>query len=208
MKKLFVFISLLSLLSLFIWLSLLKTQNLTSNIGSNQAKSIYLQAFTNVPTKDILRLKNQLQFALKLDSSHIKIVAPISLPAWALNQTKTRYRADSLLKLLNKLCPSDGVILGICYSDISSTKGIHKDWGIMGLGYCPGKACIISNYRLKGANKLEKLGKLALHEYGHTQGLKHCSTITCLMRDAEGKDHLNEMTGFCESCLKIITKTY
>ncbi len=76
----------------------------------------------------------------------------------------------------------------------------------MGLGFCPGKSCIASSFRLKGNNKLEKLYKVAIHELGHTQGLPHCSVKTCLMRDAEGKDCLNEETGFCKSCKAVLVK--
>jgi archaemetzincin len=79
----------------------------------------------------------------------------------------------------------------------------------MGLGYCPGKACIASTFRVKGKDKLEKLFKLSIHELGHTQGLartktKHCPEKTCLMRDAEGKDHLDELKMFCSKCKPIL----
>ena len=75
----------------------------------------------------------------------------------------------------------------------------------MGLGFCPGKSCIVSTFRLRGKNREEKLFKLALHELGHTQGLKHCPTKNCFMRDAKGKDHWNELNGFCKRC-KITLK--
>jgi archaemetzincin len=40
-------------------------------------------------------------------------------------------------------------VLGITDKDISSTKGVHADWGVMGLGFCPGSACVISSFRVK-----------------------------------------------------------
>jgi archaemetzincin len=76
----------------------------------------------------------------------------------------------------------------------------------MGLGYCPGKSCVASTFRLHGNNRFEKLVKVALHELGHTEGLNHCPEKTCLLRDAEGKDHLNEEKGFCASCKKYLIK--
>ena len=93
--------------------------------------------------------------------------------------------------------------------DISTKKGKDPDYGIMGLGFCPGKSCIASTFRLNGKNKNEKLFKVAIHELGHTQGLaktntKHCPEKVCLMRDAEGKDHLNELKYFCSKCRPIL----
>jgi archaemetzincin len=74
----------------------------------------------------------------------------------------------------------------------------------MGLGYCPGTACIASSYRLKKGNKLTQFYKVAIHELGHTQGLPHCSTKTCLMRDAEGGNPIDEENDFCPKCKKVL----
>lgn len=76
----------------------------------------------------------------------------------------------------------------------------------MGLGYMPGNACVISTFRLKGNNQAEKLYKVAIHELGHTQGLPHCPDKSCFMRDAEGKDHLNEEVHFCPKCKAYLIK--
>jgi archaemetzincin len=51
---------------------------------------------------------------------------------------------------------------------------------------------------------MEKLFKVAIHELGHTQGLKHCPVNDCLMRDAEGKDHLDEEKDFCKKCKAVL----
>jgi archaemetzincin len=70
----------------------------------------------------------------------------------------------------------------------------------MGLGYRPGNSCIISTFRVTKEKLEEQTYKLALHEFGHTQGLPHCLGKTCLMRDAEGKNHLDKLKGYCEFC--------
>ena len=74
----------------------------------------------------------------------------------------------------------------------------------MGLGYRPGNACVVSSYRLSKKNKTEQFYKVALHELGHTEGLPHCKNKTCLMRDAEGGNPLNEEKEFCISCKKYL----
>jgi len=168
--------------------------------------SIIIQPFDGIPISTTKLIAEQLK---EIYSGNIIINKSIPLPINSVNFNKTRYRADSLIKYLSTLVKDNQLIIGLTNKDISMTKGKIKDWGIMGLGYCPGKSCIASTFRLKGKNKLDKLFKVAIHELGHTQGLamtknKHCPVKTCLMRDAEGKDHLDELDMFCSSCKPIL----
>ena len=96
--------------------------------------------------------------------------------------------------------------IGLTNKDISTTKGKFKDWGVMGLGFCPGKACVVSTFRLSKKETLDQLYKISVHELGHTHGLPHCTTKTCFMRDAEGKNPLKEETNFCPKC-KLFLQT-
>ena len=141
----------------------------------------------------------------------IKIINPstilknnIPLPKSTYYKPRNRYRADSLIKYLSSQIGKDSVIIGLTKKDISTTKGKIKDWGVMGLGYRPGKSCIVSSFRLSKKNTTEQFYKVALHELGHTQGLPHCKNKACLMRDAEGGNPLNEEKEFCESCKKYL----
>jgi archaemetzincin len=122
------------------------------------------------------------------------------LPSPAYYPARDRYRADSLLQYLSNLGTTDTILLGLTNKDISTTKGQVADWGIMGLGQNPGNACIVSTYRLSKTDEDGQLYKLSLHELGHTLGLGHCTDKTCIMRDAEGGNHLNVETGFCAVC--------
>lgn len=167
-----------------------------------EEKTIIIQPFSDLKEADVNFVANELK---KLYSKVI-INKPIKFPQNALNEVKTRYRADSLIRFLSNRTERGFLTIGLTSKDISTTKGKHADWGVMGLGYCPGKSCIASSFRLKGENKLEKLFKVAIHELGHTQGLPHCKVKTCLMRDAEGKDHLDEEKDFCEKCKKVLVK--
>ncbi|MCD1116614.1 matrixin family metalloprotease [Chryseobacterium turcicum] len=135
---------------------------------------------------------------------HVKILEAIDLPHKAYYKDRNRYRADSIIKHLSKNTKDGFVTIGLTTKDISTTKGTIKDFGVMGLGFQPGKSCIASSFRLNKNNKNEQFFKVAIHEIGHTQGLKHCPERSCFMRDAEGKNHTDEETDFCTKCKNFL----
>lgn len=125
---------------------------------------------------------------------------PLPLPSNAYYTPRHRYRADSLIQFLKTYGSGDTVLIGLTHQDISTTKGEVHDWGVMGLGYRPGNACVVSTFRLAKSSPESQFYKVAIHELGHTQGLPHCPVKTCFMRDAEGGNPLNEEIAFCASC--------
>lgn len=127
----------------------------------------------------------------------IRLGNPMNLPKHTYYAPRSRYRADSIIHWLSSLAKPGEIYLGITHVDISTTKNAYPDWGVMGLGYQPGNACVASSFRLKNKSSL---WKVAIHELGHTTGLPHCSVKTCFMRDAEGGNPTNEETGFCSAC--------
>lgn len=131
---------------------------------------------------------------------NVKVLDPIDLPKNAYYNERKRYKADSIIKFLSEKTKKGFVTIGLTSKDVSTTKGKIKDFGIMGLGYRPGKSCVASNYRLNKEKLDEQLFKIAIHELGHTQGLKHCPEKTCFMRSAEGKNPTDEETDFCPKC--------
>ncbi len=122
------------------------------------------------------------------------------LPSTAfINVKSPRYRADQLIKILREEKPDSlDYIMGLTTRDISTTKKDkdghvkqpeyrYNDWGILGIGYRPGKSCIVSNHRLLHPDEskfFDRLKKVALHELGHNLNLPHCETSFCLMKDA------------------------
>jgi len=159
-----------------------------------------LQPFTDIPPLQITSVYEM----LKKINPKISIRKSISLPESAFYSPRNRYRANSIINYLNRFGSTDTVVIGLTSKDISITKGDIKNWGIMGLGLEPGNACIVSTYRLSKTNLISQLNKLALHELGHTQGLPHCNKNYCFMRDAEGGNHFDEETGFCQSCKSFL----
>ena len=129
---------------------------------------------------------------------------PEALPQSAYYAPRKRYRADSLIAWMARRAGPNTVYAGITRVDISTTKNEKKDWGVMGLGYQPGKACVSSDFRLK--NK-PAFWKIIIHELGHTTGLPHCPQKTCFMRDADGGNPTDEETEFCPSCKSHLLKS-
>jgi len=132
----------------------------------------------------------------------LKTALPI--PEKVFYPLRKRYNAESLISYLNPFGSSDTVIIGMTSKDISTTKNSISDWGIMGLAYCPGNACVVSAFRLSKTNLSEQFYKVVIHELGHTQGLPHCINKTCFMSDAEGGNYLDEEKEFCLSCKSLL----
>ena len=147
---------------------------------------------------------DKVQVGIKKLFPQVLVKAAIPLPRMAWYEPRQRYRADSLIRYLIQFGNADTVVIGMTHHDISTTKGAIKDWGVMGLGFSPGHACVVSTFRLSRVNRSEQFYKVAIHELGHTQGLSHCPERTCFMRDAEGGNPLDEEYDFCTSCKSFL----
>ncbi len=166
----------------------------------NQPITIAIQPFNDMADTDI----NFIALQLKKYYPKVVVLSKIAIPKMAYYEPRNRYRADSLLKFFSRKQTKNVVYIGLTNKDISASRNNIPDFGIMGLGYRPGIACVASSYRLNKKNKQEEFFKVAIHELGHTQGLKHCAVKTCFMRDAKGKNHTREETDFCEHCSTIL----
>jgi len=147
------------------------------------------------------RIKEEAVAGLKKYAGKVILLLPQKLPLHAFYPLRNRYRADSLIKWMAAKAGPGEVYVGLTSVDISTTKDGNADFGVMGLGYQPGRACVISSFRLKNKRNFYKL---VLHEAAHTAGLPHCPEATCFLRDAKGGDHTEEEIGFCISCSNLL----
>lgn len=173
-----------------------------TSTSTNQGNVVIVQPFGQFPKTTTIALSD----FLKKYFQHVVIKPEIELPVSSFNRNRHRYRADSLISFLKQHTNESEVCIGLTNKDISTTKGTYLDWGVMGLGYCPGKACVVSTYRLNQNNACNQLKKVAIHELGHTAGLLHCSNQHCFMRDAEGHNPTDEETEFCKNCEQVLMK--
>lgn len=134
----------------------------------------------------------------------VRILPAEPMPVNAWYKPNKRWRADTLIGWMSKRATTGEVYLGITTNDISTTReGVAKDWGIMGLGLQPGRACVASSKKLKDKSQFPKI---VIHELGHTAGLPHCPSPRCLMRSANGRDHTREIDAFCDKCRSVLLR--
>jgi len=148
----------------------------------------------------------------------VKVLPQQGIPIAAFVTIKSpRYRADSLIAIQERNIPEGvGYILGLTEKDISVTKHDksgaikspewrYNDFGVMGLAYCPGNSCVVSDFRLKSGNKelqVTRFKKVVIHELGHNFGLPHCPDKRCVMTDAVEsiKTIDGAKPGLCAAC--------
>lgn len=185
-----------------------KNQETTSvNISKNKKAKIYLQPYKDFDQQDAKKIESHLKSELK--EFHIEILPAIDMPKKNKSAHRDRFRADSIIRDMRAIAHKENAraVLALTTKDISTTYKSNADWGVMGLGFRPGKGAVISTFRLNKKNKSEQMLKLAIHELGHNLGLDHCPNKTCIMRDAKGKNVIDEKKGFCNECKNFLSKS-
>jgi archaemetzincin len=159
-------------------------------VQAEASRILYLQPLGKaLPDADVDMVRRALLAFYRVE---LGLLARAELPQSAYYAKRRRYRAEKLLGFLENRRPSNGFrMLGLTGVDISTTKAPHEDWGILGLATLDGSGCVLSSFRCKRLAKNAehariRLGKVAVHEIGHTFGLPHCTTRGCLMEDGGG----------------------
>lgn len=180
---------------------------------------IYLQKIGKLGQNLLIGLKSRLERELSEFNITVKIEKDmIPLTDSEYNKSKKQFNALTILKKIRSesLNKEFFRILGILDEDIYSKK--HNF--VFGLANMRSGVALISLTRLRekfykesrliyrkhetGKNLEDRILKEAIHELGHTFGLKHCNNL-CVMRFSNSlKDVDKKLPEFCISCLNLI----
>ncbi|MGC9345816.1 MAG: archaemetzincin family Zn-dependent metalloprotease [Candidatus Bathyarchaeales archaeon] len=147
------------------------------------------------------------------------ITETLPMPEEAFNKTRGQYNSEILLSKVHKYAEKERAldrVLGIVNIDIFVSNLNF----VFGEAECPGKAALISLWRLRpefyGAPPnmelfVERSTKEAVHELGHTLGLRHCSNPFCVMYFSNSIFETDRKQSlFCNKCQlkveKIVSK--
>jgi archaemetzincin len=130
---------------------------------------------------------------------------------FALDANRNQYHATSLLRRIRALEPGEDVrAIGITRLDLF-VPILTFVFGEAELG---GRCAIVSFQRLderfyglpgQAALLRDRLAKEAVHELGHTFGLRHCDDWRCVMTSSHSVDRLDvKSINFCPACRRFI----
>lgn len=169
--------------------------------------TIYLQPYGNFTKEEASRLGKELgkhlfeMFGADFDC---EALPPLPLSDSLMNKAKSRYRADKIIKSLSAKADDHSIYIGLTHKDISCSIRGKEDWGVQGLSLIPGKACVVSTFRVKDRHDF---WKVACHEFIHTYfNYLHCpkDDPRCLMQDAKGHPNYKNKKGLCPYCQSVL----
>lgn len=120
---------------------------------------------------------------------------------FAFDPRRGQYYATAILERLVRGCDGSRRILGVSSLDLF----VPVLTFVFGEAQLQGKCAVVSYYRLFEPDRpdllTDRLAKEAIHELGHTFGLRHCEDWNCVMSSSHAVERLDVKSAeFCERC--------
>jgi archaemetzincin len=130
--------------------------------------------------------------------------------SFALDGGRQQYHSTAIIQRMERAVDPDARVLGVTASDLY----VPVLTFVFGEAQLDGNCAVVSTARLKeefyglpGRQELlrERLLKEAVHELGHTFGLRHCADWRCVMTSSHAVERLDvKGAEFCRACRKPI----
>jgi archaemetzincin len=129
----------------------------------------------------------------------------------AYDPMRKQYHSTAILKQLDRLVRAPGIrLLGVTEYDLY----VPVLTFVFGEAQLAGPSALVSLYRLQEEfyglppnERLleERLSKEAVHELGHTFGLRHCPDWRCVMSSTHSVERLDlKGADFCSDCRRVV----
>lgn len=172
------------------------------------AKAITIQPLGNIEPEPLERISQALKATY---ATAISICPSQGLPSSAWMPSRQQYDSAQLIQFLGSRSPArQEKVLGVCDVDLCTPVLTF----VFGAAEVNGRFAIISLHRLRQeaygllpdrALFIQRCRKGAIHEIGHTCGLKHCFRYNCVMHPSESIEQTDlKRTEFCPSCLESL----
>jgi archaemetzincin len=151
--------------------------------------------------------------AIFADSCHVR---PAAVDAsFAFDGVRRQYHSTAILAHLDRTIPDQGSrVLGVTADDLF----VPIFTFVFGEAQIMGRCAVVSIHRLReefyglpdnSALADERLLKEAVHELGHTAGLRHCQDWQCVMASSHSVDRLDvKETAFCDRCRAVVLRQW
>jgi len=132
-------------------------------------------------------------------------------PEFAFNPLRRQYHSTEILKkILQKPAGEAAKVLGVTEMDLY----IPVLTFVFGEAQLADGGAVVSTHRLRqefyglptDRDLLhQRLLKEALHELGHTYGLRHCPDYSCVMSASNGVERIDlKQAEFCDNCAQLV----
>jgi archaemetzincin len=133
-------------------------------------------------------------------------------PFFAWDSRRRQYYSTAILERLSQTAPAASGDRWLALADVDLFVPVLTF--VFGEAQLPGRYAVVSTHRLReefyglpanSALLLERAVKEAVHELGHTVGLRHCSEWSCVMASTHAVERLDVKSAeFCSRCRRAV----